>query len=121
VFSVQICFTSFGLEETLEQFPAIACTNSLPFLLDLIYCCHSTLFSVANTLLDRSKYQIYISDFYAKNFCVKTEIFCNIFGVFCSISSKLLLAVFCRLVTDLRGYAAQKHLEDFPTNYSLVG
>jgi hypothetical protein len=121
VFSVQICFTGCGLEETLEQFSAIACINSLHFLLDLIYCCHSTLFSVANHLLDRSKNQFYISDFHAGNFCVKTEIFCNIFGVFCSISSKLLLAVFCRLVTDLRGYAAQEHIEDLPTHHSSVG
>jgi hypothetical protein len=121
VFSVQICFTGCGLEETLEQFSAITCINSLHFLLDLIYCCHSILFSVANHLLDRSKNQFYISDFFAGNFCVKTEIFCNIFGVFCSISSKLLLAVFCRLVTDLRGYAAQKHLGGFPTHFYLVG
>ena len=121
MFSVQICFTGCGLEETLEQFSAITCLNSLHFLLDLIYCCHSILFSVDNNLLDRSKYQIYISDFYAENFCVKTEIFCNIFGVFCSISSKLLLAVFCKLVTDPRGFAAQKHLEDFPNTHSLVG
>ena len=109
VFSVQICFTGFGLEETLEQFPAIACTNSLFFLLNLIYCCHSTLFSVANTLLDRSKYQIYISDFYAKNFCVKTEIFCNILCVFCSISSKLLLAIFCRYIPEKRRKRCPKH------------
>jgi hypothetical protein len=43
------------------------------------------------------------------------------FSVFCSISSKLLLVVFCRLVTDPKVYAAQKHLVDFPTNYSSVG
>jgi hypothetical protein len=94
VFSVQICFTSFGLEETLEQFSAIACTNSLPFLLDLIYCCYSTLFSVSNTFLDRSKYQIYIYDFYAKNFCVKTKIFCNIFGGFAAFSASFCLLFF---------------------------
>jgi hypothetical protein len=74
VFSVQICFTGCGLEETLEQFSAITCLNSLHFLLDLIYCCHSILFYVANHLLDRLKNQFYISDFFAGNFCVKTEI-----------------------------------------------
>jgi hypothetical protein len=119
VFSVQICFTRFGLGETLEQFPAIACTNSLPFLLDLIYCCYFTSFSVANTLLDRSKYQIYISDFYAKNFCVKTEIFCNIFGVFCSISSKLLLAVFCRLHDRSKGICCPKTPRRLPQQTTL--
>jgi hypothetical protein len=94
VFSVQICFTSFGLEETLEQFPAIACINSLPFLLDLIYCCHSTLFSVANHLLDRSKYQIYISDFYAENFCVKTEIFVTYLVCFAAFPASFCLLFF---------------------------
>jgi hypothetical protein len=64
------------LEETLEQFPAIACTNSLPFDLDMIYCCHFIPFSVANILLDRSlKYQLLFADFYVKNFCVKTGFF----------------------------------------------
>ena len=75
LFSVQICLTRVGLGETLEQFPAIAGTNSLSFHLDLIYCCHFIPFSVANILLDRSKYQLFISDFSVKNFCVKTEIF----------------------------------------------
>jgi hypothetical protein len=64
VFSVQICLTRFGLGETLEQFPAIACTNSWPFDLDLIFFCHFIPFSVANTLLDRSKYKFFSSDFY---------------------------------------------------------
>jgi hypothetical protein len=74
VFSVQICFTGCGLEETLEQISAITCINSLHFLLDLIYCCHSILFSVANHLLDRSKYQFLFLICFAGNFCVKTEI-----------------------------------------------
>jgi len=96
------------LEEALEEFPAKACTNSWPFDLDLIYCCHFIPFSVANILLDRSKYQFFSSDFYAKNFCVKTEIFCNILGVFCSISSKLLLAVFLQVHTRKEGEMLSK-------------
>jgi hypothetical protein len=96
------------LEEALEEFPAKACTNSWHFDLDQIYCCHFIPFSVANTLLDRSKYQIFSSDFYAKNFCVKTEIFCNILGVFCSISSKLLLAVFLQVHTRKEGETIPK-------------
>jgi hypothetical protein len=94
VFSVQICFTGCGLEETLEQFSAITCINSLHFLLDLIYCCHSTLFFVANHLLDRSKNQFYISDFFAGNFCVKTKILCNIFGGFAAFPASFCLLFF---------------------------
>jgi hypothetical protein len=64
------------LGEALEQFPAKACTNSLPFDLDLIFCCHFIPFSVANILLDRSlKYQLLFADFYVKKLCVKTEFF----------------------------------------------
>jgi hypothetical protein len=94
VFSVQIYFIGYGLEETLEQISAITCTNSLHFLLHLIYCCHSILFSVANHLLDRSKKKFYISDIFAGNFCVKTEIFCDIFGVFAAFPASFCLLFF---------------------------
>jgi hypothetical protein len=94
VFELQICLTGCGLEETLEQISAITCTNSLHFLLHLIYCCHSILFSVASYLLDRSKNHIYISGLYAGNFCVKTEISVTYFGVFAAFPASFCLLFF---------------------------
>jgi hypothetical protein len=83
------------LGETLEQFPAKACTNSLPFDLDLIYCCHFIPFSVANILLDRSlKYQLLFADFYVKNFCVKTEIFLTFWVCFAAFPASFCLLFF---------------------------
>jgi hypothetical protein len=100
VFELQICLTGYGLEETLEQFSAITCTNYLLFLLHLIYCCHSILFSVASYLLDRSENHIYISGLYAGNFCVITEISVTYFGVFAAFP-----ASFCLLF-----FAGQRHI-----------
>jgi hypothetical protein len=95
VFSVQICLTRVGLGETLEQFPAIACTNSLPFLLDLIYCWHFTSFSVANILLDKSKYQILIFDFYVTKFlCKKQNFFLTFWVCFAAFPASFCLLFF---------------------------
>ena len=59
------------------------------------------------TLLDRSIIHLLFADFYVKIFCVKAEIFLEHLVVFFSISSKLLLAGFCRNLPATRGNTAQ--------------
>jgi hypothetical protein len=54
-------------------------------------------------------------------FCVKTENFLNIVCVFYSISSKLLLAGFCRNLPATRGNAAQIHPQGFPKTHPWLG
>ena len=94
VFELQVCLTGQGLEETLEQISTLACTNSLLFLLHLIYCYHFISFSVAYlTLRQVIKSNFYIIFVGWKFLCIHRN-FCNYFWCFCSISSKLLLAVF---------------------------
>jgi hypothetical protein len=46
----------------------------------------------------------------------KNRKFFDILCMFCSISSKLLLVVFCRFLSETRGDAAQIHPQDFPKN-----
>jgi hypothetical protein len=55
-----------------------------------------------------------------KIFCVKTENFLDFF-VFCSISSKLLLAGFCRFLPGTRGNAAKIHSYNIPKRFHKLG
>jgi hypothetical protein len=55
-----------------------------------------------------------------KIFCVKTENFLNI-CVLCSISSKLLLAGFCRFLPGTRGNAAKIHSHNIPKRLHKLG
>ena len=55
-----------------------------------------------------------------KFLCINKN-FCDNIWCFCSISSKLLLAVFCRVLIDFKEQAAKKHLEGFPNTSSWFG